>query len=79
LAHKNNPVALGVEKTAVIVLTSAAGPAMDNQNGNTIRIAAFFNIQFMGRINRNAMLGVGLDIREQGEHEALRTKDLTGV
>jgi len=33
----------------------------------------------MRGINCDAMLGVRLDIWKQGEHEALRTKDLTGV
>ena len=79
LIHQNNPVALGIEKAAVIVLAPTTRPTVDDQNRNAIRIAAFFNKKLMRGINCNAMLGVRLDIWEQGEHEALRKEDLTGV
>jgi hypothetical protein len=63
----------------MVVFTAATGAAVDHQDRYPVRVPAFLNVEFMGRINGYAMLGIGLDFRVEGEHETLRVKDLTGV
>ena len=72
-------LAFGIEKAPVVFLTASARAAVDHKNRDAIWVTAFFNIEFVRRINRNTMPGVGFDFRVQGEHEALRKKDLPGV
>jgi hypothetical protein len=79
LIHQYDPVTLGIKKPAVIVFAPATRASVNNEHRHTIRIAALFYIQFVRRIYREAMLGIRLDVRKQGEHKTLQKRDLTGV
>src|SRR5690606_31301175 len=75
LIQQNNPETLGIEKTPVVIFTTAARPAMNDNHRNSVRIAGFLEVQLMGMIHRQSVAGVRLDFRIEGQHEKLRFGD----
>ena len=64
LVEQDDAVAFGVEKATVARLRSHAGTAMHEEHRDPFGVAALLEIEFMGRIHREAMGLVRLDLGE---------------
>jgi hypothetical protein len=58
----------------VVILTTAAGPTVNNQNRNAFRVAAFFHIKLMGWVHGNTVLSVRLEFGIESKHGLLRLR-----
>jgi hypothetical protein len=71
LIEEDNAVKRGIEKPAVVILTTGARAAVNKEYRDTLRVTALLDMQDMGRFYRQGVLDIGVKLWIKGMHDSV--------